>query len=109
MSSAAHSAHPPSRSRRARIEVRLTASQKSDIRLAAALRGQTMSEFLLASATDVARQIVDEHSSIELTRQEQVAFVQALLNPQSAAPRLQRAAETYRKASARRASHDERG
>lgn len=109
MSSAAHSAHPPSRSRRARIEVRLTASQKSDIRRAAALRGQTLSEFLLASATDVARQIVDEHTTIELTRQEQVAFVQALLDPPSAAPRLQRAVATYRKATARRASHDERG
>lgn len=109
MSSAAYSAHPPSRSPRARIEVRLTASQKADIRLAAALRGQTLSEFLLASATDVARQIVDEHSSIELTRQEQVAFAQALLDPPSAAPRLQRAVETYRKATAQRVGRDELG
>ena len=109
MSSAVHSAPPPSRSRRDRIEVRLTASQKSDIRLAAALRGQTMSEFLLVSAADAARQIVDEHTSIELTRQEQVAFVQALLNPPSAALRLQRAVETYRKATAQRVGRDELG
>lgn len=89
--------------------MRLTSSQKADIRLAAALRGQTVSEFLLATATDVARQIVDEHTTIELTQQEQVVFVQALLDPPSAAPRLQRAVETYRKATTRRAGRDELG
>lgn len=68
-----------------------------------------MSEFLLASATDVARQIGVEHTTIELTRQEHVAFVQALLDPPSAAPRLHRAVETYRKATAQRAGRDELG
>jgi len=87
----------------------MTEAQKAHIRQAAALSGQTLSEFVLASAANAARQAVDEHANIKLTRQAQVVFVQALLDPPSAAPRLQRAVETYRKATARRASHDERG
>jgi len=103
MPSAQDNGHPRPRSRQTRIQVRLTASQKADIRRAAALRGQTVSEFLLATATGVARQIVSAHKSIDLTQPEQVAFVQALLDPPSAVPRLQRAVETYRKATTRRA------
>jgi uncharacterized protein (DUF1778 family) len=106
MPSAQDNGHLRPRSRQTRIQVRLTALQMVDIQRAAALRGQTVSEFLLASATDVARQIVSEHTSIELTQQEQVVFVQALLDPQSAAPRLHRAVETYRKAATRRAGRD---
>lgn len=87
--------------------MRLTASQKAAIRQAASLRGQTLSEFVLASATDAARQIVDEHTSIELTHQEQVAFAQALLDPPSATPRLQHAAGTYLEVTARRAGRGE--
>ena len=109
MPSAQYNGQPRPRSRQTRIQVRLTASQKADIRRAAALRGQTVSEFLLATAADFARQIVSAHTSIELTQQEQVVFVQALLDPPSAAPRLQRAVVTYRNATTPRAGRDKLG
>lgn len=96
-----------SRLRRARIGVRMTDAQKAHIRQAAALSGQTLSEFVLASAASAARQAVDEHANIKLTRQAQVVFVQALLDPPSAVPRLQRAAETYLEVTARRTGRDE--
>ena len=46
----------------------MTEAQKAHIRQAAALSGQTLSEFVLASAVDAARQAVDEHANIKLTR-----------------------------------------
>jgi uncharacterized protein (DUF1778 family) len=85
----------------------MTASQKAHIRQAAAHRGQTLSEFVLASAADAARQAVDEHATIKLKRQAQLVFVEALLGPPSEVPRLQRAAETYLKVTAKRADRDE--
>ncbi len=96
-----------SRLRRARIGVRMTEAQKAHIRQAAALSGQTLSEYVLASAANAARQAVDEHANIKLTRQAQVVFVQALLDPRSAVPRLQRPAETYLEVTARRTGRDE--
>lgn len=98
MTSTPDSAHLSGRSRRARIEVRLTASQKAQIRQAAALRAQSLSEFVLASATDAARRIIDERSSIMLTAEEQAAFVASLLRPPTASARLERAAKSYRSA-----------
>lgn len=92
--------------RRARIGVRMTEAQKAHIRQAAALRGQTLSEFVLATAANAARQAVDEHANNKLARQAQLVFVQALLDPPSAVPRLQRAAETYLRVTARRAGRD---
>jgi uncharacterized protein (DUF1778 family) len=78
--------------------VRLTASQKAQIRQAAALRAQTLSAFVLASATDAARRIIEEHTTIRLTAQEQAAFVASLLRPPAASARLERAAKSYRRA-----------
>ncbi len=85
----------------------MTEAQKAHIRQAAALSGQTLSEFVLASAAAAAGQAVDERVNIKLTRQAQVVFVQALLHPPSAVPRLQRAAATYLEVTARRTGRDE--
>lgn len=57
----------------------------------------TLSEFVVASAQDAARRVIAEHESIRLSREEQLAFVQALLNPPEPNARLKRAAKAYRK------------
>ena len=43
-----------------------------------------------------ARRVIAEHESIRLSREEQLAFVQALLNPPEPNQRLKRAAKAYR-------------
>lgn len=53
---------------------------------------------MVASATDAARLIVDERTTIRPTAPEQVAFVAALLSPPAANDRLERAAKNYRNA-----------
>jgi uncharacterized protein (DUF1778 family) len=86
----------PDTTRDARLEVRVSAAQKSLLQHAAALSGRTLSEFVVTSAQDAARRVIAEHESIRLSREEQQAFVQALLRPPEPNARLKRAAKAYR-------------
>jgi uncharacterized protein (DUF1778 family) len=83
--------------REARLEARVTAAQKSMLQRAAALSGRTLSEFVVASAQEAAKRVMQEHATIQLSRSEQVAFVSALLDPPKPSARLRRAAATYRR------------
>jgi len=86
----------PDTTRDARLEARVSAAQKNLLQQAAALSGRTLSEFVVASAQDAARRVLAEHESIRLSREQQLAFVQALLNPPEPNARLKRAAKAYR-------------
>lgn len=86
----------PGTNRGARLEVRVSAAQKGLLQRAAALSGRTLSEFVVASAQDAARRVIAERESIRLSREEQVAFVEALLQPPAPNARLKRAAKAYR-------------
>jgi uncharacterized protein (DUF1778 family) len=85
----------PDTTRDARLEVRVSAAQKSLLQHAAALSGRTLSEFVVTNAEDAARQVIAEHGSIRLSREEQLAFVQALLQPPEPNARLKRAAKAH--------------
>lgn len=85
----------PDTTRDARLEVRVSAAQKSLLEHAAALSGRTLSEFVVTSAQDAARRVIAEHESIWLLREEQLAFAQALLQPPEPNARLKRAAKAY--------------
>lgn len=86
----------PEATRDARLEARVSAAQKHLLQQAAALSGRTLSEFVVASAQDAARRVIAEHEAIRLSREEQSAFVQALLKPPKPNARLERAAKAYR-------------
>lgn len=86
----------PDTSRGARLEVRVSGAQKGLLQRAAVLSGRTLSEFVVASAQDAARRVIAEHESIRLSREEQRAFVEALLQPPEPNARLKRAARAYR-------------
>ena len=85
----------PDTTRRARLEVRVSVAQKCLLQKAAALSGCTLSEFVVTSAHDAARRVIAEHEAIRLSREEQLAFVQALLQPPEPNARLKRAAKAY--------------
>lgn len=82
--------------RGARLEARVSPTQKSLFQQAAALSGRTLSEFVVASAQEAAMRVIEEHETIRLARAEQEAFVKALLAPPAPNARLQRAARAYR-------------
>ena len=89
------------KSRDARLEARISSTQKARLQRAAALSGRTLSEFVVASAQEAAARIIGEHEAIRLSRAEQVAFVDALLDPPAPSARLRRAAAAYRKQAGR--------
>lgn len=85
----------PHTTRDARLEVRVSAAQKGLLQHAAAMSGRTLSEFVVNSALDAARLVIAEHESIRLSREEQGAFVRALLQPPEPNARLKRAAKAH--------------
>ncbi len=82
--------------RAARLEARVSFELKTLMQHAATLSGRTLSEFVVASAQEAARKLIDAHASIQLSRSEQIAFVTALLKPPKPSARLRRAAAAYR-------------
>jgi uncharacterized protein (DUF1778 family) len=84
------------KSRNARLETRISSDQKDLFQRAASLTGRTLSELVIDSTQEAATKIVREHEVIRLSREEQVAFVSALLTPSEPGARLQRAVQGYR-------------
>lgn len=83
-------------SRTARLQVRVSSNQKDFFRRAAKLSGRTLSQLIIDSVQAAAAKIVREHEVACLSREEQVAFVSALLTLSEPAPRLQKAVQSYR-------------
>ncbi|MDP3136650.1 MAG: DUF1778 domain-containing protein [Burkholderiaceae bacterium] len=84
------------KTRNARLEARVSSDQKNLFQRAAALSGRTLSEFVIDSTQEAASRIVQEHEIIRLSREEQIAFVSALLSPRKPGARLRKAVEAYR-------------
>lgn len=84
------------KTRNARLEARVSSDQKNLFQRAAVLSGRTLSEFVIDSTQEAAARIVQEHELIRLSREEQLAFVSALLNPPEPGARLRKAVEAYR-------------
>lgn len=78
-----------------RLEARVPADVKAVLVRAAALQGQTLTDFVVSSATESARRLIREAEVLELSERDQVAFAEALLNPPPASPRLRAAADRY--------------
>lgn len=80
-----------------RLEARVTEEQKVLLQRAAALAGQSLSEFIVNSARDAAMRTIADFELIQLTARERDAFVATLLNPPAPGARLTRAAQNYKK------------
>lgn len=80
----------------ARLEARISSEQKALFQQAALLTSRKLSEFVVASAQEAATRIIAEHETISLSREEQIRFVSALLNPPEPTDRLRQAAQQYR-------------
>jgi uncharacterized protein (DUF1778 family) len=66
---------------RARLEARVNPAQKALFERAAALRGQSLTDFLVQSAQTAAEEIIRTNELIILTERDTAALVEALLNP----------------------------
>ena len=86
-----------SAARSARLEARISKTQKMLIERAAELRGQSVTDFVRDSLQNAAQKAVEEHNVIRLTIEEQRRFVEALLNPPPPNAALKTAAERYKR------------
>ena len=64
-----------------RIEARIPSEQRRRIERAAALKGTSISDFMVSSADETAKRTIEEHESWTLSGRDREIFVNTLLHP----------------------------
>lgn len=82
-------------SRRDRFEARLHPDVKSLLQRAAAIRGSSLTDFVLSSAQEAAQRTIREHDVITLSVRDSEHLAQLLLNPPEPSDNLRAAARRY--------------
>lgn len=71
----------PAMPRTERLEARISPDLKDLYTLAANMRGQSLTDFIVSTMTDAARRVVRESEVLEWSRRDQQAFAAALMDP----------------------------
>lgn len=82
--------------RSARLEARISESQKALIERAAAYEGRSVTDFVVSTLAAAADSVIREHELARLTQTQSQAFVEALLHPKAPNAALRRAARQHR-------------
>jgi len=80
-----------------RLEARVTPAQKRLIERAAALRGTSVTEFVVASAQQAATNAIREFDVLHLRDEAREVFIHAVLHPPAPSDTARAAVERYRK------------
>lgn len=80
-----------------RLEARVTPVQKQLIERAAALRGTSVTEFVVLSAQEAATSAIKDSEMLSLRDEAREAFINAVLNPPAPNEAARSAAERYKK------------
>lgn len=102
MASHSRSATQKSVSKGERLELRVTGEQKRLIERAAELRGSTMTDLIVATVLNTAREAIREHDILVLNDEASRAFASALLKAPTPNARAKAAWRRYRKNVTRR-------
>jgi len=92
----AHNANAIGRRKYDRLEARISAEEKKLLILAADLQGCSLTQFVVRSAQEAARQAIKEHKMMSLTARDSEAFVKALLKPPAPSEKLKNAAKRFK-------------
>jgi uncharacterized protein (DUF1778 family) len=87
----AHAVH-----KRDRLEARISHEQKQLFQRAAALRGQSLSDYVVSTVQKAAEEALREHELITLSARDSRIFVEALLQPPEPNSALQAAYADYK-------------
>ena len=79
----------------ARLEARIPVQVYDQMQRAARLRGLTLTAYLIATAGEDARRVVEEAEIMRLAREDQIRFADALIDPPRPNQRLARAAKRH--------------
>ncbi len=82
--------------RTARIEARITPDALALVRRAAELKGCSLSDFVVTAAQDAAHKTIEDTNIIRLSAEDQIRFVELMLNPPAPSPALLKAFEHNR-------------
>jgi len=80
-----------------RLEARVTLAQKRLIERAAALRGTTVTEFVVVSAQEAATSAIKEFEVLSLREEAREVFINAILKPPAPNEAARIAAKRYKK------------
>jgi uncharacterized protein (DUF1778 family) len=80
-----------------RLEARVTPAQKRLIERAAALRGTSVTEFVVASAQTAAANAIKDSEMLGLRDEAREVFINAVLNPPAPNQAVRTAAQRYKK------------
>ncbi|QUS62489.1 DUF1778 domain-containing protein (plasmid) [Synechocystis sp. PCC 7339] len=80
----------------ARLEARINPETKALMQKAADLEGRTLTDFVVSSAQAAACKVIERHQILQLTLEESVVFVEALLDPPEPNNALKLAASRYK-------------
>ena len=78
-----------------RLDARVTPEQKRLLVKAAALKGSSLTEFLVSSAQEAAYRTIQEHEVIKLGERDREVFVDALLSEREPSEEAKQAAREY--------------
>jgi uncharacterized protein (DUF1778 family) len=81
--------------RTARIEARIAPDSLAIIKRAAELQGRSVSDFVVAAASEAAHRVIEETHLIRLSAEDQQRFVELLLNPPPVAAAMERAEKAH--------------
>lgn len=81
--------------RSARVEARLTPEGLALVKRAAELEGRSVSDFIVSAAQDAALRAIEDKTVIRLSAEDQLKFVEMLLNPPAPNEALKRAAKAH--------------
>jgi uncharacterized protein (DUF1778 family) len=84
-----------SKERPERLEARLTQRQKALLQRAAAIRGRSLTDFVVSAAEEAAERVIRSEFVISLGAEDSAAFAAALLSPASPNRALRAAAARY--------------
>jgi uncharacterized protein (DUF1778 family) len=79
----------------ARLEARIPVQVYDQMQRAARLRGMTLTGYLIATAGEDARRVVEDAEIMRLARADQIRFAEALIDPPRPNERLTRAAKRH--------------
>lgn len=86
---------PQTEAETARLEARIPVHIYDQMQRAARLRGMTLTGYLIATAGEDARRVVEEAEIMRLAREDQIRFAEALIDPPAPNERLTRAAKHH--------------
>lgn len=86
---------PNAENETARLEARIPVQVYDQMQRAARLRGMTLTGYLLATAGEDARRVVEDAEILRLAREDQIRFAQALIDPPKPNAKLARAARRH--------------